>query len=280
VMASPGMLQSGLSRELFEMWCTDKRNGVIIPGYSVEGTLAKHILSEPATITTSAGQVVPLHMSVHYISFSAHSDFLQTSEYIDTLKPPQVVLVHGDSNEMSRLAQSLTHKYEDQNVSVHTPKNGVKVELEFKAEKIAKIVGSLATTPPSVGHVVGGVMIVKDFQHTLLQPQDMNLYTALPTSSITQRLLVPFYASWYVLVTQLSDMYGNEEIQEQQNTDKENSQIKVCETVSVSYIASTPCHLVMTWDSNVTNDMIADSIIALAMQLQSTPRSQPASPKT
>jgi Cft2 family RNA processing exonuclease len=35
------MMQSGLSRELFECWCTDKRNGVIIAGYSVEGTLAK-----------------------------------------------------------------------------------------------------------------------------------------------------------------------------------------------------------------------------------------------
>jgi cleavage and polyadenylation specificity factor subunit 3 len=41
VLASPGMLQSGLSRELFERWCTDKRNAVILPGYSVEGTLAK-----------------------------------------------------------------------------------------------------------------------------------------------------------------------------------------------------------------------------------------------
>jgi len=41
VLASPGMMQSGLSRELFESWCTDKRNGVIIAGYCVEGTLAK-----------------------------------------------------------------------------------------------------------------------------------------------------------------------------------------------------------------------------------------------
>lgn len=41
VLASPGMMQSGLSRELFEDWCTDKRNGTIIAGYCVEGTLAK-----------------------------------------------------------------------------------------------------------------------------------------------------------------------------------------------------------------------------------------------
>lgn len=49
VMASPGMIQNGLSRELFESWCTDKRNGVIIAGYCVEGTLAKvsHHLGVP-----------------------------------------------------------------------------------------------------------------------------------------------------------------------------------------------------------------------------------------
>ena len=41
VMASPGMLQSGLSRELFEKWCDNPKNCVIIPGYCVEGTLAK-----------------------------------------------------------------------------------------------------------------------------------------------------------------------------------------------------------------------------------------------
>lgn len=41
IMASPGMMQSGLSRQLFEAWCTDKRNGLLIAGYCVEGTLAK-----------------------------------------------------------------------------------------------------------------------------------------------------------------------------------------------------------------------------------------------
>lgn len=41
VLAAPGMLQSGLSRELFEQWCPDPKNGCIIAGYCVEGTLAK-----------------------------------------------------------------------------------------------------------------------------------------------------------------------------------------------------------------------------------------------
>ena len=31
----------GPSRELFELWAPDSRNGVIITGYSIEGTLAR-----------------------------------------------------------------------------------------------------------------------------------------------------------------------------------------------------------------------------------------------
>jgi len=41
MMASPGMLQNGLSRTCFEKWCHDERNGVIITGYCIDGTLAK-----------------------------------------------------------------------------------------------------------------------------------------------------------------------------------------------------------------------------------------------
>jgi Cft2 family RNA processing exonuclease len=41
VLASPGFMQIGPSRELFELWAPDSRNGLIITGYSVEGTLAR-----------------------------------------------------------------------------------------------------------------------------------------------------------------------------------------------------------------------------------------------
>jgi Cft2 family RNA processing exonuclease len=35
------MLQSGTSRELLELWAPDSRNGLVVTGYSVEGTLAR-----------------------------------------------------------------------------------------------------------------------------------------------------------------------------------------------------------------------------------------------
>ncbi|KAF2887092.1 hypothetical protein ILUMI_19081 [Ignelater luminosus] len=93
VMASPGMMQSGLSRELFESWCTDAKNGVIIAGYYVEGTLGKTILFELEEITTMVGQKLHLKMSFDYISFSAHTDYQQTSKFIRILKLPHVVSI-------------------------------------------------------------------------------------------------------------------------------------------------------------------------------------------
>src|SRR5579862_9341226 len=41
MLATPGMLQSGGSRVLLEKWCNDARNGLILAGYSVEGTMAR-----------------------------------------------------------------------------------------------------------------------------------------------------------------------------------------------------------------------------------------------
>lgn len=58
-----------------------------------------------------SGFKVPLKMSVHYVSFSAHSDYQQTSSFIDEIAPVYVVLVHGDKNEMHRLQDSLTQRY-------------------------------------------------------------------------------------------------------------------------------------------------------------------------
>ena len=40
-LASPGFMTSGPSRELLELWAPDSRNGVIITGYSIEGTMAR-----------------------------------------------------------------------------------------------------------------------------------------------------------------------------------------------------------------------------------------------
>uniref|UniRef100_A0A453MHL9 Zn-dependent metallo-hydrolase RNA specificity domain-containing protein n=2 Tax=Aegilops tauschii TaxID=37682 RepID=A0A453MHL9_AEGTS len=111
-MASPGSLQSGLSRQLFDKWCTDKKNTCVIPGYAVAGSLAKTIITEPRKVELANGLNATLNMQIFYISFSAHADFPQTSGFLGELQPPNIILVHGEANEMGRLRQKLITQFE------------------------------------------------------------------------------------------------------------------------------------------------------------------------
>lgn len=47
---------------------------------------------------------------VEVVSFSAHCDFLQTSEFVDLVQPAHIVLVHGERNQMNRLQDALQRK--------------------------------------------------------------------------------------------------------------------------------------------------------------------------
>ena len=187
VMASPGMLQQGLSRELFELWCSDRRNGLVMPGYSVVGTLANHLLSEPKEIQTSGGDWVAVNLTITYVSFSAHSDFTQTSEFISATRPRHVIHVHGGEEEMKRLARALAKQYNPKEVEFLTPQNCQPVQLRFPGEKIARVVGSLAEEEPSDGAPLEALLLLKENKYTLLAPADLHTATDLATTRLLQR---------------------------------------------------------------------------------------------
>jgi hypothetical protein len=226
MMASPGMLQNGLSRELLEAWCEDRRNGLVMTGYSVEGTLAKHLLTGPADIPAvtqggPSGRRLTMAMSVEYVSFSAHVDFGQNAEFIDAMRPTHLVLVRGESNEMHRLKAALQRRYSDEaedegsaegtgisesaeakvtGMKIYTPKNGEAVSLVFQDHVTAKMLGSLAVAhtrdaygDDDSGLDVQGVLVKKDFTYQHLAPFDIPSYTALGTSRLGQRQY--FYSS-------------------------------------------------------------------------------------
>ncbi|EJK73612.1 hypothetical protein THAOC_04754 [Thalassiosira oceanica] len=111
VFASPGMLQSGVSRQLFDRWATDPKNGVLIAGYAVEHTLAKEIMSQPKEVVTMEGRRQPLNCLVDYVSFSAHVDFVQNRDFITNVNPRNIILVHGAKEEMGRLKGALMMQY-------------------------------------------------------------------------------------------------------------------------------------------------------------------------
>lgn len=112
MLASPGMMQSGVSRELLERWAPNDRNGIIITGYSVEGTMAKQIMNEPEAIPAIMGNrgagaigrvrgpgmngeqekpMIPRRCSVQEYSFAAHVDGQENREFIEEVGAPVVV---------------------------------------------------------------------------------------------------------------------------------------------------------------------------------------------
>ncbi|KER33644.1 hypothetical protein T265_00534 [Opisthorchis viverrini] len=270
VMASPGMMQSGMSRELFENWCTDRRNGVIIAGYCVEGTLAKQILSLPAEIPTMSGQTLPLKCSVDYISFSAHTDYQQTSAFIRELKPNYVILVHGEQNEMLRLAGALQREYEDDDtccLELFTPKNCVPVNLRFRGEKVAKVLGSLARNPPKNNQSISGVLVKKNFAYHILTPEELPTYTELATTTVNQLISIPFTGSATLLRFHLSLLAGTVEVVLHK---PESVQFRVFDSINVTW---RPQQVNLEWKSNPTNDMYADAVqnVVLRAAMQGMP---------
>ncbi|UYV72385.1 CPSF3 [Cordylochernes scorpioides] len=243
VMASPGMMQSGLSRELFESWCTEPKNGVIIAGYCVEGTLAKHILTEPEEITTMTGQKLPLKISVNYISFSAHTDYRQTSEFINKLKPPHIVLVHGEQNEMNRLKTAIIREYEDEpdvSIEVHNPRN---MEME----------------KPNQGKRISGILVKRNFNYYLLAPKDLSKYTAMIMSTVSQRMSVHYGGTYDQLYCLLYRIAGNVEILEVGGGRRAMRVFRKVTVILEGQLA------ILEWNSSPTNDMLANNVIVVIL---------------
>ena len=271
MMASPGFMQSGVSRELLERWAPDKRNGLIVSGYSVEGTMARNILNEPDEIIGMNGQKIPRRMSVDYISFSAHVDFAQNSRFIDEIKAQHIVLVHGEQNNMSKLRAALQARFtaRGSDVKIHTPRNCEPLVLQFRAQRTAKAIGTIAAKPPAQGDVVDGLLISKDFAYTILDPKDLTDFTGLSTSTIIQRQRVALAVSWNMVRWHLQGMYGR--LQEGVDAEEGLRTLRIMGAVDVRQSARH--ELLVEWVSSIANDMVADSIVALLLGIDSAPSS-------
>jgi cleavage and polyadenylation specificity factor subunit 3 len=211
MLASPGMLQTGTSRELLERWAPSERNGIVLTGYSVEGTMAKQLLNEPEQIPATMGRVstgpgsrrvptvgdddqkvmVPRRCTVDEISFAAHVDGVENRTFIEEVAAPVVILVHGEKHQMMRLKSKLLSLNAEKTikVKVYTPANCEEVRIPFKKDKVAKVVGKLAEiAPPSEdddSHLMAGVLVQNGFDLSLMVPDDLREYAGLTTTMIT-----------------------------------------------------------------------------------------------
>ncbi|KAJ2853314.1 endoribonuclease ysh1 [Coemansia erecta] len=274
VLASPGMLQSGISRQLLERWAPRPENGLIITGYSVEGTLARTIVNEPESFPALAGGSVARRMTVKNISFSAHVDYTQNSTFIDELRAPYVVLVHGEANAMLNLRANLLDKYRDSDyeVQIFAPHNIDTVRLHFHGEKMARVMGSLASKVPREGEWAAGILVEKDFNYTLVNPADLQEFTAVAPVVIEQQLRVPYASTFTLLRHHLEQMFGRLELAKEVSNVGKTHILRIYDSIEVMHF-SWKQHIEVEWQSNAMNDMVADSVIAVILNIESSPAS-------
>ena len=132
-----------------------------------------------------------------------------------------MIFVHGEANEMSRLKAAMIRNYEEENesadkamkegkfaqkITFHNPRNTSAVELYFRGEKLAKVIGSLAEQKPTPDQAkqqrVSGVLVKRNFNYHLLAPGDLPNYTDLTMSTVTQRQSI-FYTGGPALLQHL-----------------------------------------------------------------------------
>ncbi|MCJ1229375.1 endoribonuclease ysh1 [Toensbergia leucococca] len=213
MLASPGMLQSGVSRELLERWAPNDRNGVVITGYSVEGTMAKQLMGDPESIPAIMGNrgattlgrtkglgangqiektMIPRRCSIQEMSFAAHVDGQENIEFIQEIDAPVVILVHGERHNMMLLKSRLIGLNADKatKTKIFSPANTQEVRIPFKADKTAKVVGRLAQVPPprtldqDDTQLITGVLVQNDLKMSLMAPEDLREYAGLTTTTI------------------------------------------------------------------------------------------------
>ncbi|KAI1417978.1 beta-lactamase-like protein [Hypoxylon sp. FL1857] len=252
MLASPGMLQNGISRELLERWAPNEKNGVIITGYSVEGTMAKHIVQEPDQIQAVMSRninavrrapggdnekvMIPRRCSVAEYSFAAHVDGQENREFIEEVAAPVVILVHGEQHNMMRLKSKLLslNSNKTDKVKVYSPRNCEELRIPFKTDKVAKVVGKLAAIPPpkhlptpddQTPELIAGVIVQNDFKMSLMDPEDLREYAGLTTSTIACRQRFTLSAAGIDLIKwALEGTFGSiEELPETKNR-KESSE--------------------------------------------------------
>uniref|UniRef100_A0A0N4ZQB3 Cleavage and polyadenylation specificity factor subunit 3 n=1 Tax=Parastrongyloides trichosuri TaxID=131310 RepID=A0A0N4ZQB3_PARTI len=204
VLASPAMLQSGMSRELFERWCTDSKNCIVLAGYSVEGTLAKHLLTDPDEIVAMNGQRLQLKMQIVSCSFAAHVDYQAASDFYLKLKPEKLILVHGEANEMARKQTALINlfKKENQETEVLSPKNLEQLNINIDKDRLLLLRGAVSETSLKVGDRIEGIMVKHSAYYRLISPEEILKYTGVKAHNHFQTI-------WHVMESGFENLKFN-----------------------------------------------------------------------
>lgn len=240
-----------------------KRNGIIVTGYSVKDTLAHDLKAEPDTVTMTDGRKIPVRATIKTITFSAHSDYNQTSEFIQKLKANVVVLVHGEEYEMNRMRTKLREEYADLNVCA--PQNcqtvALRVPMDRSADAVGQIAEELTAGAKRTKTEVSGLLVEEaNGSRMLLNPDDLAEFTTLSACTVEQCQRFAFPLSLSVLTRALKETYDDITVAD--------GCLCVCDCVRAVLSQQV---LSVTWQASPITDLVADSVALTAIELTRSP---------
>lgn len=185
-------------------------------------------------------------------------------------------------------------------VKVYSPKNCEELRIPFKQDKIAKVVGKLASIPPPSHlptpeddtQLITGVLVQNDFKLSLMAPEDLREYAGLTTTTMvcTQRFQLSA-AGLDLIKWGLEGTFGkidelpqakiqpaNENGKANGNDTAEAADEEVPHVVAayrIMGIVDLRYHnngeVTLEWEGNLLNDSIADGVLTVLFNIESSP---------
>lgn len=177
VLAGPNTLSDGASRALFDRWCEDARNGVILCGMLPQDSVAQKLAEDtPAVVVAADGRRMVRRLSVDRIAFTAHVDGPSAEAFVAAVAPREVVLVHGSGEKMRELRTALWRAYGGSSAAgsiaaglataasslrIDTPANEETFLTWIEEAATVRIMGRLAQAKLAAGARISGILVQK-----------------------------------------------------------------------------------------------------------------------
>lgn len=127
--------------------------------------------------------------------------------------------------------------------------------------------GSLADEKCVQGQRVSGILVKKNFNYHILTPSDLSTYTELAMSTVKQTQAIPFTGPYSLLVCHLRNLTGD--VEELEETEKNT--LRVFNAITLIHEAGM---VLLEWIANPLNDMYADAVTTVVLEVQSNPKAQ------
>ncbi|KAG7214992.1 hypothetical protein INR49_022908 [Caranx melampygus] len=136
----------------------------------------------------------------------------------------------------------------------------------------------------SQGQRVSGILVKRNFSYHILMPSDLSNYTDLSMGTVKQTQAIPFTGPISLLVTQLRSLAGD--VEQVEGTEKIT--IRIFKSITLVHEAgmvvlevghsNATRHfftlLTVTLIANPLNDMYADAVTTVILEVQSNPTAQ------